>query len=196
MAEKNLYSGEEEKEFFVWINPNDPYANLNANMIGSFVSVSNKDDNLMFLPNEHFSGYISTFQSNLLRGYQAEYNLEIVRKEHFPEYPSRLVATFLFENIEEAEKYRLTHGFHVNDRQLKRGKTNGEYIYSKHDLSWIDFLRSPLVINENVRKEIICSYWQGIPVSDFKLPLIDKTLSAVSDSVYEVLFIGRLDFIK
>src|SRR4051812_38830767 len=98
----NLFTSSNEKNFYVWVNSKDIYANHNANMVGSFVSVSNKEDNLMFLPNKNFSGYISPFQGNLLRSYLAEYNIESVRKEEFPTYPSRLVATFLFEDESEA----------------------------------------------------------------------------------------------
>lgn len=148
----------------------------------------------MFLPNTNFSGFISPFQSNLLRSYQAEYNLEITRKKHFTEYPSRLASTFLFENEQEAMKYKKIHYFHVGDRILKVGKTVGNYIYSQHDLSWIDYLRSPLIIDEDTRNYILQSYWKGISVNDFKLPLMEKSLFATAESNYEILYIGRIDF--
>src|SRR5439155_10978361 len=118
-----------EKRFYVWVQPKDIYTNFNANMVGSFVS-TNKADNLMFLPNQNFSGYISPFQGNLLRRYLAEYNLETARITHFRDYPSRLSATFLFENETQAIKYQKTHSFHVGDRILKKGKTVGHYTYS------------------------------------------------------------------
>jgi hypothetical protein len=191
---ENLFTGDKEKLFFVWVQPKDIYANFNANMLGSFVSVANKEDNLMFLPNKNFSGFISPFQSNLLRSYLAEYNLEVTRKKKFQEYPSRLVSTFLFENEEEAMKYKETHAFHVGDRQLKKGKTVGPYNYSLHDLSWIDFLRSPIPIDEKTISKITNNYWEGISVENFKLPLSEKSLSATAEPVFEILFIGRIDF--
>jgi hypothetical protein len=107
---ENLFSGENEKNFYVWVQPKDIYANFNANMVGSFVSVANKEDNLMFLPNKNFSGYISPFQGNILRSYQAEFDLEIIRKKSFRDYPSRLVATFLFENETEALNPKISIG--------------------------------------------------------------------------------------
>jgi hypothetical protein len=193
---KNLISSREPKSFYVWVNPKDMFAYHNANLVGSFVSVTNQEDNLMFLPNAEFSGYISPFQGNLLRTYLAEYKLEIARKSHYAGYPSRLVATFLFEEEEEALKYKETHGIHVGHRELMKATTAGEYIYSKHDLGWIDFLRSPLILDEEVIQYIAHSYWEGESVKNFKLELMEKFLSAVTQPVYEILYIGRIDFQK
>jgi hypothetical protein len=193
---ENLFSSEEPKHFYVWINPKDVYAYYNALMMGSFFSVSNREDNLMFLPNQNFSGYISPFQSNLLRGYQTEHNLELVRKNKFKEYPSRLVSTFLFENEDDAMLYKDFHDFHVSQRELKKGVTVGAYTYSRHDLSWIDFLKSPLLVDNHVKNEMHYAYWEGKSVENFKLELMEKPLSAVAQSIYEILFLGRIDFLK
>lgn len=192
----NFVSSEVPKTFYVWVEAKDIYANFNANMVGSFVSSTNREDNLMFLPNSNFSGYISPFQSNLLRSYKAEYNLELIRKEHFTEYPSRLVATFLFENEEDAMRYKESHFFHVGNRHLKVGKTVSQYSYSKHDLAWIDFLRSPLMLDDEKTKEIVHKYWSGESVENYKLDLQENSLAVVGQSVFEVLFIGRIDFEK
>lgn len=193
---ENLFNGEKEKAFYVWVRPKDIYANFNANMVGSFVSVANKEDNLMFLPNKNFSGYISPFQGNLLRQYLAEYKLEVSRKNHYPEYPSRLSSTFLFEDEEQAKVYANTHQFHVGDRELLKGKTVGPYTYSRHDLGWIDFLRSPLLIDEKIITQICHSYWKGEHTDTFRLELMEKSISAVATSIFEILFIGRIDFEK
>jgi len=192
----NLISSDKPKSFYVWVHTKDIYANFNANMVGSFVSVESKDDNLMFLPNKNFSGYMSPFQSNLLRSYLAEYNLENTRKKLFPKYPSRLTATFLFENEEEAIKYKRVHEYHVGNRELKIGKTVGAYRYSRHDLSWIDFLRSPLLVDKKITEKITNNYWKGEPVQDFKLELMEKSLGVTADPIFEILFIGRIDFAK
>ncbi|MFL5730498.1 MAG: hypothetical protein ACJ75J_13505 [Cytophagaceae bacterium] len=193
---KNLIRSGELKSFYVWVNPKDMFAYHNANLVGSFVSVTNQEDNLMFLPNAEFSGYISPFQGNLLRSYQAEYKLEITRKNGFEAYPSRLVATFLFEEESEALKYRETHGIHVGHRELMKATTAGEYLYSRHDLGWIDFLRSPLILDEEIIHEITRSYWEGRSVKDFRIELMEKFLSAVTQPVHEILYIGRIDFQK
>lgn len=190
----NFFASERTKSFYVWVNERDIFANQNVNMIGSFVSASNKEDNLMFVPNKNFSGYISPFQSNLLRTYLTEYNLETTRKQYYSKYPSRLVATFLFEKEEDAMRYKETHEFHVGNRVLKVGKTVGAYMYSRHDLSWIDFLRSPLLIDKEVTNAMVHSYWKGESVETFRLELMDKPLSAVAQSIFEILFIGRIDF--
>lgn len=190
----NLISEKEQRLFYVWIHTKDIYANFNANMVGSFVSVETKDDNLMFLPNKQFSGYISPFQGNLLRSYHAEYNLETTRKKHFSQYPSRLTATFLFESEEEAFRYKEIHSSHVENRHLRVGKTVGPYRYSRHDLSWIDFLRSPLLIDQDITKYMTEEYWKGNSVENFKLDLMEKSLAVVGVPIYEILYIGRIDF--
>lgn len=192
---ENLNASGEEKTFYVWVNPKDLYARYNTRL-GSFVSVSNKEDNLMFLPNPKFSGYISPFQENLLKSYQAEYLLEIRRKEQYKKYPSRLVATFLFATEEDALKYGENHSSHVASRELRKARTVGEYTYSTHDLGWIDLLTSPFAEDEPVREMMVENYWQGKTVEDFKLNLNQWPVKVVSDSILEVLFIGRIEFEK
>lgn len=192
----NLISSEEPRTFFVWVHTKDIYANFNANMVGSFVSIKSKEDNLMFLPNKNFGGYISPFQGNLLRSYQAEYNLELTRTQYFSQYPSRLTATFLFENESEAIKYKELHSYHVGNRELKMGTTVDHYLYSRHDLSWIDFLKSPLLTDEKIAEKIVRNYWEGKSVENFKLELMEKSLGVVADPIFEILYIGRIDFEK
>lgn len=191
----NLHESGEEKTFYVWVNPNDIYARYNTRL-GSFVSVSNKEDNLMFLPNPKFSGYISPFQENLLKRYQAEYLLEMTRKKDYKNYPSRLIATFLFASEEDAVKYAKNHSLHVASRELRKGRTIGQYIYSTHDLGWIDLITSPFAEEEPVRNEIVERYWKGVTVSDFKLNLSEWPIGVVAESICEVLFIGRIEFEK
>jgi hypothetical protein len=43
---------------------------------------------------------------------------------------------------------------------------------------------------------MIRNYWNGVSGKDFKLPLFEESISAVGESVYEILFIGRIDFEK
>jgi hypothetical protein len=52
-----------------------------------------------------------------------------------------LHSKYLFKSREEAQRYRETHVDHVSTRILKRGVTGGPYVYSLHDLGWVDFLR-------------------------------------------------------
>jgi hypothetical protein len=148
----------------------------------------------MFLPNPKFSGYISPFQENLLKSYLTEFSLETERKKNFQEYPSRLVSTFLFDTEESALQYKETHPTHVMDRELRKGVTSGTYIYSKHDLGWIDYLRSPFILDQEVQNKIATNYWKGNSVKDFSLTIPGHPLKVVSSSIYEVLFLGRIDF--
>jgi hypothetical protein len=189
-----IIKSEVQKIFYVWIHPKDIYANYNANVVGSFVSIESKDDNLMFIPNNNFSGYISPFQGNLLRSYLTEYNLEMIRRQYYNQCPSRLTSTFLFESESQAIKYKEIHSEHVGNRELKAGETIGPYTYSLHDLSWIDFLKSPILTDQKIAETIAHNYWKGNSVENFKLDLMDKSLMVISQPVYEVLFLGRIDF--
>lgn len=140
---ENLFISEEPGEFFVWVDPNYFIANWNLNVVGTFTSTPDtmNDDNLMFIPNPKFNNFISPFQANLLWSYLAEYNLEVHRREYFRKYPSRLSAIFLFETKEEALKYSTRYQLHVCKRELKTVRSVGKYHFSRHDCSWIDFLR-------------------------------------------------------
>lgn len=146
----------------------------------------------MFIPNPNFEGFISPFQMNISTEYMVEYNLEKHREIYFNSYPSRVEAIYLFDSEEEANKYHEMHLDHVGGRILKKVKTNGSYIYSKHDSSWIDFLRLPHSIdNENIYN-ISNLYWGGEKVSDTRLESMGKEWT--QDSIFEILFMGRVDF--
>jgi hypothetical protein len=84
---------------------------------------------------------VSRFHVGVIKSYAVEYDLEPFRYANFKDYPSRLHSKYLFKSREEAQRYRETHVDHVSTRILKRGVTGGPYVYSLHDLGWVDFLR-------------------------------------------------------
>ena len=88
----NLFASDEERDFFVYVDPNDWLIQHQIGLIGSFGTgpVTPSDETLMFLPNPDFKTFISPFQNNLLSGYVAEYNLELARERSFSTYPCRL----------------------------------------------------------------------------------------------------------
>ena len=85
----NLFASEQERDFFVYVDPRDLLVRHQVGLIGSFNSMPSDPSaqTLMFLPNPEFKTFISPFHSNLLRNYIAEYNLELSRKSLFPDYP-------------------------------------------------------------------------------------------------------------
>jgi hypothetical protein len=189
----DLIQSSEIKIFYVWVNPNDFMANNNSKANLSFFSVPRGNDNLMFIPNPNFKGgFISPFQMNLLGNYMAEYNLEIHRNMYFNSHPSRSNAVFLFENKDDASNYRERNLYHVGNRILKSAKTVDNYVYSKHDSSWIDFLRLPGWKDEGTIFNTCNAYWEGKRVIDCGLEHFGKKWT--QDPIWEILFNGRISF--
>ena len=127
----NLISDSRQKDFYVFVDPQHFLVRHHITLGLGFVSVPENESNetLMFIPNPKFKGFISPFQNRLLLRYRVDYNLEIARREYFKEYPSRLHAISLLDSEEQAENYKSNNPQHVRDRQLKKIRTNGQYIY-------------------------------------------------------------------
>lgn len=192
---RNLSTDHERKEFFVWINLNDIMIKTNYE-VGEFFSIpeNNKKDNLMFLPNPNYGGFVSPFQGNLLRNYLAEYNLEISRRSYYSSYPSRLNALFLFEQEYEAKRYSLLNPDHIANRDLKKVISKNKYILSKHDANWIDFLRLPHSMDQETIHNVCKSYWEGEVVKDCNLVSLGKQWS--KEPLFEILYQGNVSFDK
>ena len=194
MILKNFIKGREERNFFVWVDPNNFLVKHNIESVGCFVSncFPNNTEQLMFIPNPSFKGAVSPFQNNITKVLRAEYNLEISRNYYFAGYPSRLEAIFLLPDEEEAHKYKKRYIEHVNNRILKKVKTVGEYICSFHDSSWIDFLRLGHGMDEESIHQATNMYWNGGCVRDNQLSSCGKEWT--EDPIIEILFLGRVDF--
>lgn len=191
----NIYQGNEERDFWVWVNPNNWLVNHQISVTGQFFSgglVSDKKSNLMFIPNPDFAGDITPFQMSMMNEYMADYNLEINREAYFANYPSRLNAIFLLPTEDEAEKYRERHMGHVGDRVLKKVKTIGDYLFSSHDSSWVDFMRQGHSMNNDIIHNVTQAYWKGVSVENCELKSMGKPWSQTL--ITEVLYIGRVGF--
>ncbi len=192
----NLFDSQDTKDFFVWVDPKSFVADWNLNKIGSLFSMpSDQDsDHLMFVQNTKFSGGVSPFQANLLWNYAAEYNLELSRRAYFRNYPSRLAAVFLFETQAEANKYHARNPSHVAERQLRHVRTIGKYKFSRHDSSWVDFLRL-FSSKDNETTHAVCNcYWNGKTVEQSKLLHWGEPWT--EPPIFEVLFLGRVDLVR
>lgn len=197
----NLFKAKEEKIFYCWVD-HDFFMADNNYKKGSFFSSDfaaeksgiKTDDYLMFLPNPNHNNFISPFQYRLLNSYLAEYNLELSRKQYFKEYPGRLSAIFLFESETEANKYKERNFDHVGNRCLRKARSVFEYKYSIHDCSWIEFLRLSGNLDNKTIHNVCDSYWKGIRVEQCELMHADNKWT--EEPIYEVLYSGRVDFIK
>ncbi|MBU3979178.1 hypothetical protein KJ980_03390 [Patescibacteria group bacterium] len=189
----NYSTGNTKKEFYIWIDINNPviFNNFNVGSLNS-ASVFPENDNLSFLPNPRAGGFVSLFHANLIWKYRTEYNLELSRGYYYKIYPSRLEAIYLLPSYQEAVKYKQKHQEHIKDRLLKKVFSVDDYIYSTHDTGWIDFCHRIGMMDQETQNNVYKSYWQGIRVCDCQLQSQGKPWT--SDPVIEILFLGRVDF--
>jgi len=193
----NLFASTEPKDFWVWVNPNNWLVRHQISIVGGFSSgghlPADRKSNLMFIPNPDFGGDITPFQHGVMREYMAEYNLEMGRTFYtFTDYPSRLNAIYLFDQEEEAHKYKARHMTHVGDRILKKARSVTPCVYSKHDSSWVDFLRLPHCTDPETISFISKAYWSGATVEGCQLESMGKPWS--QPPIIEFLFLGRIEF--
>jgi hypothetical protein len=187
-----------EKEFFVWVDPDDWMVNHNIGIVGGVgqepPSPENTGpENLMFVFNpNHKQGDISRFHLGIINNYRIEYDLESFRHKFHPLLPSRLFAMYLFETREQASLYHSRQQAHVGRRVLKRGITSGPYVYSIHDSAWIDFLRAFHVLEADTLNVCWNGYWRGERMQDGKFESRGKPW--IEPSIMEALFYGRINF--
>ncbi len=190
----NLYKSESPVDFWVWINPLNWLVKHQIEVTAGFTSggiLGDRKTNLMFIPNPEFKGDITPYQLNIMREYMAEYNLELGREANFKNYPSRLNAIYLFDSPEEARRYYQIHQEHVGNRILKRVKSVSPCVYSKHDLSWVDFLRLAHSVDAMSIDNVSKAYWSGVKVENCDLESMGRKWT--QPPIIEVLFLGRVE---
>jgi hypothetical protein len=187
----------EQREFFVWVNPDDFMAKHNIGVVGGIGQEPPPQDfspkDLLFIHNpNHKVGFVAPFHRGVIQDYGIEYDLERFRYENHRELPSRLFALYLFENRAEASKYHAQHPAHVGRRVLKRGITEGPYIYTVHDSAWIDFLRLPHSIDADTFNFCWRGYWSGARMEGHEFTSMGRPWKPIS--IMEALFYGRINF--
>lgn len=189
----NLFVSDEEREFFVWVDPSSRLVEHNMRFTGSFVAIGNEGEKIPFIPNPNWSmGMISPFQLGITRNYIVEHNLEINRERRYADYPSRLEAMYLLNSVNDARRYAENNSNHISGRVLKRAITVGKYKYSIHDSAWINFLRMDHSISDEDIGKISDCYWENVLIEGCELKSHGQPYSAKSFA--EVLFLGRIDF--
>jgi hypothetical protein len=179
----NLIEDSKQLDFWIWIDPSNWLVRH---------SIEVNESNLMYIPNPKFKGSISPFQYGMINYYMADYNLEINREYDFKNYPSRLNSIFLLPSEDEAHKYQKRHMNHVGNRILKKVKKVGNYQYSYHDSSWIDFMRLSHSMDDKSIYNVTHSYWNGINVSNCALR--SKGSSWKQEPIIEILYLGQIEF--
>ena len=193
-----VITSEVEREFFVWVNPDNMLVENNLGLVGSFFGgpMNVGDDrpaNLQFISNPSAgSGFVSPFHNGVVAHYRVEYNLESHRYDRFRGYPSRLWALYLLGSRGAAEAYARNQPMHVRGRILKRAVTKGRYAYSVHDSAWIDFLRLGHSVDAETHFRVAEAYWTGDQADRHELISCGKPWKAVT--AFEVLFYGSVEF--
>ena len=190
----NLFVGDEQLDFFVWVDPRSFLVQANVTAGGQFSSAElvDPEETLPFVRNEKFGGLLTPFLQSVTHNYRVEFNLEMTRRGEFARYPSRLVAVFLFHSEATASRYADRHPEHVGSRVLQQVKSVGEYIYSIHDASWVDYFRIPHFWRSERVEAVSRDYWTGRSVSEYTLTSFGKPWT--TEPLAEVLYIGTVEF--
>ncbi|MBN9422931.1 MAG: hypothetical protein BGO63_11455 [Candidatus Accumulibacter sp. 66-26] len=129
-----------------------------------------------------------------VQNYFAEYHLEYFRQRRFNHFPSRLHALLLFATRIDADTYRSKHPARVYGKHQVRARTQGAYLCSFHDASWLDYLRLPHSLGFGALDEIAEHYWSGRTVEDIGLTFMNEPWREAP--VIEALFQGALEAVS
>ncbi|MFO8827599.1 hypothetical protein SC657_08615 [Legionella pneumophila] len=190
--EINLFS-DIEQEFFFWVDPKNAiiFNNIcNSGCVSSNPenSSNNPEENLLFVPNPKYKGFITPYQNNIVKRIRAEYWLETFRPSN---YPSRLQALYLFISEQDAMEYNKIHMSHTKDRELIKGISSKSCLYSIHDSGWFDFLCKDVSLDEETARNSAIQYWSGMKICDSQVYLYGNSWSQTP--TMEVLFYGILN---
>lgn len=125
-----------------------------------------------------------------VQNYFAEYHLEYFRQRRFAHFPSRLHALKLFATMTDAMTFRHKHPHAVFGRALTGAHTQGAYLCSFHDASWLDYLRLPHSLSLAALDEVADHYWSGRTVEEAGLTFMNEPWH--DPPVIEALFQGQL----
>ena len=160
-------------ELYAWLDPGAPIPGwdiFNANPFGQT------------LPDDDFS---------VAQNYFAEYHLEYYRQRLFNHFPSRLHAQLLFATRIDAESFQAKHPARTLGKTLTCVRSQGTYVVSFHDSSWLDYLRLPHSLSLQVLDEISNHYWEGRLVEESIVHFKDERWW--EPPVIEALFQGTLE---
>jgi hypothetical protein len=125
-----------------------------------------------------------------VQNYFAEYHLEYFRQRRYNHFPSRLHALLLFATRTDAMTFRSKHPQRVFGKNISCATTEGAYICSFHDSSWLDYLRLPHSLSLNALDEVAEFYWSGKTVEEVGLTFMDEPWQ--EPPVIEALYQGAL----
>lgn len=147
-------------------------------------------------------GLNSPFMYRIIGRYTLEYNLEICRKFHYKQYPSRFSGIFAFGNYSECEKMASKTGWDI--RKVKKYRLKDMGIYNKYikvvkaNFKLIGMLEN-IGVEGVITPDMPClykHYWDGKGKIETKQICVNKDIVLESKrcgEVYEYLIEGILE---
>ena len=74
---------------------------------------------------------------------------------------------------DDAETFRTKHPARIFGKALTAARSQGAYVCSFHDSSWLDYLRLPHSLNLSTLDEIANHYWKGALVEEVGLTFLN-----------------------
>ncbi|HMW17812.1 MAG TPA: hypothetical protein PK981_03905 [Accumulibacter sp.] len=136
------------------------------------------------------SSALSADKVKAVRNYFAEYHLEYFRQRQYSHFPSRLHACSLFATRTDAEMFGDRHPPSIDGKNLVQTRSQGPYLCSFHDASWLDYLHLPHSLSLAELDTIAAYYWQGVLVEQVAPRYAEQPWR--EPPVIEALFRGSL----
>lgn len=175
----NLVYGNKPRRLFLLVDPTDPAVRTHIGLQGA----------IEVLPTLAAStGYHNALNAEA----STEDLIERYRSQEVPIYPPRSRAIFAFDRIDDAWGYADTLPAKTAKRILKVAETDGTYLMSLHDASWINLLRSHRAIPAELVQMACESYWRGETLLSKASQLGQHGGRRVP--VLQALYFGRLVF--
>jgi hypothetical protein len=175
----NLVYGNKPRRLYMLVDPTDPAVRTHIGLKGTLEVLPTRPAN---------TGY-----HNIMPVDPAlETLLENFRQAEMPLYPSRGKGIFCFDRIDDAWSYSDVHPMRTARRILKFAETDGTYLLSLHDSTWIGILRSHRALPGDIVRLACDSYWRGETVAA-KISQLGQYATR-RPPVLEALFFGCLSF--
>lgn len=145
-----------QTDAYIFLNVDDPICAWCAYR-GALVSARLNGEN----------GFLSVWLAGLMRSnnpqrISREFQLEQVRRNHFPQFPSRLSSIYCFLKIEDAKKAASLWGGPFCDSNLIEVSLGNVIPSHRFDSNWISYY-SHIVGSQNSTPSWMHQYWRGDP---------------------------------
>lgn len=205
-----------QKNFYIFINPHNFMANWQANTIKQLTSSGytfalmseenrrayeeDRIDYLPFIKNPSYNCFISPFCVNAMNDYRIEHDCELVRKNYFPNSPSRLSAIFAFGDMERCKQVSMKYGWPLSQVRKFELMENELTRVLKANMEIISLARHAYAnsgIDQQTIESIWKAYWNNERNVKFEMLSTDLNRRILeSGAITEFLIEGRLKLVE